>query len=77
MKAAVLHAIEDLRVQNVTTPHPLEEEILIKVKVCTICGTDIRVYHYGHKQSSKRPGRMEQNPNDFYQNTLGVNSIIY
>jgi len=49
MKAAVLHTIEDLRVQDVTTPHPSEEEILIKVEVCTICGTDIRVYHYGHK----------------------------
>ncbi len=49
MKAAVLHTIEDLRIQDIATPHPSEKEILIKVKVCTICGTDIRVYHYGHK----------------------------
>jgi len=49
MKAGILYAIEDLKIQDVATPNPSEKEILIKVQVCTICGTDIRVYHYGHK----------------------------
>lgn len=49
MKAGVLYAIENLKIQDVPTPTPLKKEILIKVKACTICGTDIRVYHYGHK----------------------------
>ncbi len=36
MKAAVLHAIENLRIQDVVTPNPSEKEILIKVEACTI-----------------------------------------
>ena len=49
MKAGILYAIEDLRIQDVSIPDISEKEILIKVEVCAICGTDIRVYHYGHK----------------------------
>ena len=49
MKAGVLYSIEDLRIQDVAMPDPSDDEILIKVNVCTICGTDVRVYHYGHK----------------------------
>lgn len=49
MKADMLCAIEDLSVEDVTTPTPSEDEILIKAEVCSICGTDIKVYHYGHK----------------------------
>jgi len=49
MKASVLYAIEDLRIQDIPVPSPSENEILIRIEACTICGTDIRVYHYGHK----------------------------
>jgi len=49
MKAGVLYAIEDLRIQDIPVPSPSENEILIRVEACAICGTDIRVYHYGHK----------------------------
>lgn len=49
MKAAVLKGIENLEMEDVSRPTPSPEEILIKVKACSICGTDIRVYHHGHK----------------------------
>jgi len=49
MKAAILKAIEDLEIKKVPTPHPSPEEILIRVRACSICGTDIKVYHHGHK----------------------------
>jgi len=49
MKAAVLKGIEDLEIKDISKPLPSPEEIVIRVKACTICGTDIRVYHYGHK----------------------------
>jgi len=49
MKAAVLKSIEKLEIEDVPVPTLSSEEILIKVKACTICGTDIRVYHHGHK----------------------------
>ncbi len=49
MKAAVLKNIEELEIEEVEIPEVKENEILIKVKCCAICGTDIKVFHYGHK----------------------------
>ena len=49
MKAAVLKGIENLEMEDISRPNPSAQEILIKVKACSICGTDIRVYHHGHK----------------------------
>jgi L-iditol 2-dehydrogenase len=47
MKAGILEKVEHLAVKEV--PDPLLEEgaVLIKVKVCAICGTDLRIYRYG------------------------------
>jgi len=41
MKAAVLHAKDDLRYEEYPTPQPKEGEVLIKVKATGICGSDI------------------------------------
>lgn len=41
MKAAVLVGPNDLRITEVEIPHPKEDEILIKVSACAICGSDI------------------------------------
>ncbi|MCX7917151.1 MAG: zinc-dependent dehydrogenase [bacterium] len=49
MKAAILKEIEKLEIEEIKIPEPKETEILIKVKSCAVCGTDIKVYHYGHK----------------------------
>ncbi len=49
MKAAVLNDIESLEIKDIPVPSPSEYEIVIKVKACTICGTDIRLFHHGHK----------------------------
>lgn len=49
MRAVVLKGIENLEIEDVFRPTLSSEEILIKVKACSICGTDIRVYHHGHK----------------------------
>ncbi len=49
MKAAILKDIEKLEIEDIKIPEPKENEILIKVKSCAICGTDIKVFHHGHK----------------------------
>ena len=49
MKAAVLRGIENLEMEDISRPTPSPQEILVKVRACSICGTDIRVYHHGHK----------------------------
>ncbi|QBH98736.1 galactitol-1-phosphate 5-dehydrogenase [Limnobaculum zhutongyuii] len=41
MKAAVLHAPADLRVQDVPVPGCKEDEVLIQVKAAGICGSDL------------------------------------
>lgn len=44
MKAAVLHGKENLRITELPVPVPKEDEILVKVAYCGICGTDVHLY---------------------------------
>lgn len=44
MKSAVFYGRHDLRVENTPTPKPAPNEVLIQVKACGICGTDIHIY---------------------------------
>ena len=44
MKAAVLYGVRDLRLENVPKPEISDNEVLIKVNACGICGTDIHIY---------------------------------
>lgn len=48
-RAAVLKNIENLEIEDRSIPSPAKGEILIRVKSCAICGTDIKVFHHGHK----------------------------
>ncbi len=48
MKAAVLHRPEHLTVEEVRIPEIGDDEVLIEVKACGICGTDVLAYHGGH-----------------------------
>ena len=48
MKAAVLHANEDLRYEDYPTPEVRPGTVLVRVKASGICGSDIpRVLHNG------------------------------
>ncbi len=48
MKAWVLHDVGDIRFEDVERPVPKAGEVLVKVKACGICGSDIqRVYKDG------------------------------
>lgn len=61
MKASVLHAIGDLRYEDIVIPTPKENEVLVHVKASGICGSDVNrvlktgTYHYptviGHEFS--------------------------
>lgn len=52
MKATVLHGINDLRVEEIPVPVPASGEVLVNVKACGICGSDVGralktgAYHY-------------------------------
>jgi 2-desacetyl-2-hydroxyethyl bacteriochlorophyllide A dehydrogenase len=44
MKAAVFYGPRDIRTEEVEKPEINENEILIKVKACGICGSDLHLY---------------------------------
>ncbi len=62
-KASVLHAVGDLRTENVDVKEPAEDEVTIEVKYCGVCGSDIGrimkkgTYHFptipGHELSGR------------------------
>ena len=45
MRAAVYHGKQDLRVEKVQDKQISENEVLIQVKYCGVCGTDIHIYN--------------------------------
>ena len=48
MKAGVLYANEDIRYEEVDTPIISEDEVLVRVKMTGICGSDVpRVLYNG------------------------------
>ena len=57
MKAYVLHNINKFNLEEVSTPIPSENEVLVKVKAAGICGSDIpRVYKTGTYSYPLIPG---------------------
>ena len=41
MKAAVLHGINDLRIEEVEIPRLDEHDVLVRVSACGVCGSDL------------------------------------
>lgn len=44
MKAGVFYGKERLKIEDLKIPHPNDDEIVIKVMACGICGTDIHIF---------------------------------
>lgn len=49
MLAAVYHGPNDLRVEEVPVPTIGPGELLIRTLTASICGTDLRIFHGGHR----------------------------
>ncbi|RKX75814.1 MAG: alcohol dehydrogenase [Spirochaetes bacterium] len=47
MKAAVLYNFKDIRVEEREVPAPGDDEVLIKIAACGICGTDVKIITHG------------------------------
>src|SRR4051812_5226216 len=63
MKAAVYYGPRDIRVEDVPTPVPGPNELLVAVKACGICGSDLHTYRYGifedlGREIEGHPGRL-------------------
>lgn len=57
MKVMSLNAVGDLRLETKQIPEVLEDEVLVKIKNCGICGSDIgRVFEHGTYSFPTVPG---------------------
>jgi L-iditol 2-dehydrogenase len=71
MKAAVYYSPEDIRIENVSVPEVDDEEILVEMKACGVCGSDLMDWYLktraplvlGHEPSGVvvKKGRKVQN----------------
>ena len=48
MKAAYYYKQQDIRIEEVPIPEITDDDMLIKVKAAAVCGTDLRIYKFGH-----------------------------
>lgn len=54
MKAAVMHDINNIAIEEVPTPSPQRGELLVRIKATRVCGTDISM-HRGHHPGAFSP----------------------
>jgi threonine dehydrogenase-like Zn-dependent dehydrogenase len=47
MQAAVYYGPRDIRVEDVPLPDLAEDELLVRIKACGICGSDLHMYRLG------------------------------
>lgn len=47
MRAAVYRGVDEVRVETVDVPRIGKGEVLVRVEVCGVCGTDLKKIHYG------------------------------
>jgi threonine dehydrogenase-like Zn-dependent dehydrogenase len=47
MKAAQFYAAHDVRVMEVPEPEPKEDEVIVDVEWCGLCGSDLHEYMNG------------------------------
>jgi L-iditol 2-dehydrogenase len=48
MKAAILEDLNSIVVREVPMPVAGKGEMLLKVKSCAVCGSDVRIFHHGN-----------------------------
>jgi L-iditol 2-dehydrogenase len=48
MRAALLHGPRDIRIEEKQQPVPRSGEVLMKVRACSVCGSDVRIFNFGN-----------------------------
>ena len=55
MKVARFYEPGDLRVEDADRPTPAADELLLRVRACATCGTDVKIFHHGHRNLTSLP----------------------
>lgn len=48
MKAAILEGIDRITVKQAPERAPAAQEVKLRVKACAVCGSDVRIFHFGN-----------------------------
>jgi L-iditol 2-dehydrogenase len=46
-RAAILHGVRDLRIEDIPVPEPGPREVLVEVRAVGVCGSDVHYYEHG------------------------------
>jgi L-iditol 2-dehydrogenase len=82
VKAAVLHGPRNLRVESSRTPEPRGDEVLVRVSVAGLCGTDYRIWTgdrpvaYPRVLGHEFVGRIEATGADVTRVTPGTRVVV-
>ncbi|MGC4153511.1 MAG: zinc-dependent dehydrogenase [Propionicimonas sp.] len=49
MKVVRFHAPGDVRIEEAPIPQISADEVLLRVRNCSTCGTDVKIFHNGHQ----------------------------
>ncbi len=58
MKAALFQNVGKINVTEVDKPKIYDDEILLKVRAAAVCGTDLRIYKFGHFKIPENSNRV-------------------
>lgn len=50
MRVARFHTPGDLRLEEAPEPVPGHGEIVVRVRACSMCGTDLKIVDHGHRR---------------------------
>lgn len=48
MKAAVYYSVKDIRFEEIPNPVPSKDNMIVEVRCCSICGTDLKIMESGN-----------------------------
>ena len=49
MKRVILKDVKTMALETVDRPQCPADGLLVKVKTCAVCATDVKIYNYGHQ----------------------------
>ena len=55
MRVARFYEPGDLRVEEIDTPSPGRDELMLRVHACATCGTDVKIFHHSHRNLDSLP----------------------
>ena len=83
MKACVLHAVNNLQYEEVATPEPKPDEVLLKIRASGICGSDIArvfekgTYHFPTIPGHEFAGEIISVGSDELKNLIGKRAAVF